>query len=75
MRLDAGSDGLTGRMIVGGHENELEIVALAGNALFFRGEEPIVFCATVEGETMRGRAESQYGDVHRFTATRGDQAG
>ena len=62
-------------MIVGGHENELEIVAVAGNALFFRGEEPIVFCATVEGETMRGRAESQYGDVHRFTATRGDQAG
>lgn len=75
MRLDAGSDGLTGRMIVGGHENELEIVAVAGNALFFRGEEPIVFCATVEGETMLGRAESQYGDVHRFTATRGDQAG
>ena len=75
MRLDAGSDGLTGRMIVGDHETELEIVAAVGNALFFRGEEPIVFCATVAGETMRGHAESQYGDVHRFTATRDDQAG
>lgn len=74
VRLESGSAALSGRMIVEGHESEFEDAAVAGNALYFRADAPIVFSATVEGGTMRGRAESNYGDVHRFTATRRDEA-
>ena len=49
--------------------------AVSGNALFFRLDAggPLLFCATVEGERMAGRGETQHGDVFAFTASREDK--
>lgn len=75
LRLWDGGDGWQGTTASGLGETPVEAAAVAGNALFFRldvGDDPVPFCATVDGDRMRGRAESQFGDVYAFTATRRD---
>ena len=72
LRLWAGDGGWQGTTASGQGEMPIEAAAVAGNVLFFRLDVggPVPICATVDGDRMRGRAESQYGDVYAFTGAR-----
>ena len=72
LRRRAGDGGLEGSVAGARGDSPIEAAAVTGNALFFRLDVggPVSLCATVEGERMRGRGESQHGDVFAFGADR-----
>ena len=76
LRLRAGDAGLNGTTASSLGEAMIEAGHVAGNLLYFRQyvAGPILFWATVDGDRMRGRGESQYGDTFGFSATRRDGA-